>query len=108
MTPEQVIEAIPGRVVIHAGSVLFNTHDILVAEKWSDLGATVRPWYAKWELDRARRLGDSLPQGWEVQVLGVCGRVEVEDVDGDLVDVTRDVLLAAAREHRMRNFRVPA
>jgi hypothetical protein len=36
-------------------------------------------------------------QGWEVHFLGACERIEVQDSDGDVVDLTKDMLLAAAR-----------
>lgn len=85
-------------VIIHRDSVFFNTTNEEEARKWDDKGALLVPHYSAEELEHRRKKGKRTTQGWEVHFLGALSRIEIEDVDGDFVDVTKDHLLAAARE----------
>lgn len=84
-------------VIVHRGEVFFNTWDEPEARKWEDKGAILVPHWEELEL-AIRRKKKVTTQGWEVHFLGALTRIELEDVDGDLVDVTKDELLAAARD----------
>ena len=84
-------------VIIHRGQCFFNTTSEAEALRWEEKGAFLAPHYTDEQIANRRRKGRSTTQGWEVHFLGALERVEIEDTDGDLVDVTKDELLAAAR-----------
>jgi hypothetical protein len=101
MTPAEAVLAVRKKghvVIIHRGSVFFNTTDEAEALKWDDMGALLVPHYTEEEKQHRAKKGKRTLQGWEVHFLGACARIEVEDDDGDMVDLTKDHLLAAARE----------
>lgn len=100
MTPDAAIAAArkAGHVVIiHRSEVFFNSWDWDEVQRWEAKGAYIIPHFDLDEIDRRRRRGKHVKPGWEVHILGACERVEVEDTDGDLVDITKDALLLAAR-----------
>lgn len=99
MTPAEAVLAVrkAGHVVIiHRHAVFFNTWDEDEALRWEQKGALLVPHWEELELVR-RRKKKVTKQGWEVHFLNALTKIEVEDVDGDLVDITKDELLAAAR-----------
>ena len=101
MTPEAVVAAARKKkhiVIVHRGSAFFNTTDSAEAEKWAAQGARIVPHYTESEIQTRSKKGRRTTQGWEVHLLGAVERIETPDADGDLVDITNDLLLAAARE----------
>lgn len=101
MTPGEAVIAVRKAghiVIIHAGAVFFNTSDEVEARKWEDRGAVLVPWYTDEEKTHFNKRQKRVTMGWEVHFLGALERIEMEDVDGALMDVTKDMLLAAARD----------
>jgi hypothetical protein len=85
-------------VIIHRGQAFFNSFDYDEALKWEKLGAVIVPHFTLDEIERRKRKGRRTVQAWEVHLLGACTPEWTEDADGDQVNITNDVLLAAARE----------
>lgn len=101
MTPGEAVALVRKAghiVIIHRGEVFFNTTNEAEALKWEEKGALLVPHYDAIELEHRRKKGRRTVMGWEVHFLGALTRIEYEDADGDLVDITKDELLAAARE----------
>ena len=101
MTPGEAVTLVrsAGHIVcIHRGEVFFNTTDEKEALRWEEKGAMLVPHYDDEMIANRRKKMKAFKQGWEVHFLGALKRIEIEDVDGDLIDVTKDELLAAARE----------
>lgn len=101
MTPEAAVAAVRKAghiVIIHRGQVFFNTSNEAEAYKWEEKGALLVPHYTEEERQHRAKKGKRTQQGWEVHILGALTRIEVEDTDGDLVDLTKDHLLLAARD----------
>jgi hypothetical protein len=102
MTPEEVVERVTKArhiLIRHRGVVFFNTHDYDEALKWEGLGARIVAHFDEDEIARRKKnkLRPNFVPGWEVHVLGCVDKEFVENDDGDIVDITNDVLLAAAR-----------
>lgn len=100
MTPEAAVAAVRKAkhiVIVHRGHAFFNTHDYDEALKWEKQGARIVPHYDLEGLERRRKKGMHPVPGWEVHLLGACDKEWTEDENGDQVDITNDVLLAAAR-----------
>lgn len=85
-------------VIIHRSEVFFNSWDEAEMRKWEQKGAIIVPHFNEEEIQIRRKKGKTTKPGWEVHFLNALTKIEIEDVDGDLVDVTKDELLAAARE----------
>lgn len=97
---DEIVAAITTeKIIIHRGQVFFNTRDHSEALTWERRGARIVPWYTLEELEahQAKR-GRKPPMGWEVHLLGAVEKVWEENADGDMVDMTSDLLLAAVRE----------
>lgn len=100
MTPEEAIERVRKAqhiVIRHRGSCFFNTTDYDEALKWEGMGATIVPHYTLDEIEHRKKKGRHTKPGWEVHLLGVLAPIEEEDANGDLVNITADALLDAAR-----------
>jgi hypothetical protein len=101
VTPAEAVLAVRAAghiVIIHGGAVFFNTTDEAEARKWESKGALLVPHYSVEEHEHRKKKGRYTKQGWEVHFLGALPRIEILDTDGAMVDVTKDHLLAAARE----------
>lgn len=101
MTPDEAVALARKQghiVIVHRGEVFINSFDWAEAQKWEQKGAILVPHFNADEITNRRKKGKSTTAAWEVHLIGACARIEIEDSDGDLVDVTRDALLAAARE----------
>jgi hypothetical protein len=101
VTPAEAVLAVRAKghiVIIHRNAVFFNTTDEEEARKWEKRGALLIPHFDEVEIQSRLKKGRRVKQGWEVHFLGALQKVEIMDVDGDMVDVTKDELLMAARE----------
>ena len=77
------------RLIVSGTQVFINVRDATEAERWQDLGCTLRPWQdAEQAAYRAKRNLRPLAPGWEVHLIGACDRVWEDDADGNQVDVT--------------------
>ena len=99
-TVDEIVAAITTeKIIIHRGQVFINLRDYDEVLRWERRGARVVPWFTLDEIEsrKAKPWLPALPVGWEVHLLGACEPVLTEDENGDQVDLTRELLLQAAR-----------
>ena len=100
MTPQMALAEVAtlnAPIIIHRGQVFFNTRDPEEMQRWQARGARCVPHFTGEEVASRAARGQDSYDAWEVHILGTLNRVSAINEDGDEVDVTNDLLLAAAR-----------
>lgn len=86
-------------LIVQAGLVFFNTFDLAEVEQWEDEGAETRPWYTEGEVFRQKRLGREVRQGYEVVLNKAIDPILLEDDEGEILDITREITINRARTY---------